>query len=309
MRPSATSSALLALLVPFTTTVQLHAPHQARESSRLVVESASEPVQVQVPAAPAAAVPEAPVAAAAPTSVRPHLSAQAVRDRSSLTGRAMPIGSIPGWRQYLAEDFRGSTLPKQWYAYDGRPGANPGGRWTPSQVTVRNGRLNLTGSWDNGRYTTGGVMSTDSETTYGKFEVRFRAPKASGVKYALLLWPTGTWPGAGEIDFAEDGDGARQEISATLHHGWDNAQVQRVRHDDFSAWQTVGVEWTPQKLVYTLNGKPWATVTGDAVPHGPMTLAMQMEAGVGDAWSHLPDARTPAHVALEVDWVVGYRRA
>lgn len=221
----------------------------------------------------------------------------------------MPAGNLPGWKQFLADDFRGAALPTSWGSYDGQPGNNPGGRWSSGQVTVHRGLLSLNGSWQNGRYTTGGVMSSGSKTTYGKFMVRFRVPKAVGVKYALLLWPKGTWPAAGEIDFAEDGDGARQGVASTVHYGWDNAQVQRNRAAHFTQWQTVGVEWTPGKIVYTLNGAPWATVTGNSVPTGPMTLAMQVEAGTGDRWSHLPDARTPAHMALDVDWVVGYRPA
>jgi beta-glucanase (GH16 family) len=269
-------------------------------SPRIVVESASAPVELAV----TPAVYEAPIA-----PVARRLSAQARRDRSSASGRAMPLGSIPGWTQILADDFQGTVLPTSWGTYDGQPGNNPGGRWSSRQVTVHNGVLALNGSWQNGCYTTGGLMSMASQTTYGKFAVRFRIPRALGVKYALLLWPTGTWPAAGEIDFAEDGDGARQGIASTVHYGWENSQVQRNRAADFTHWQTVGVEWTPEKVVYTLNGKPWATVTGDSVPTGPMTLAMQVEAGTGDRWSHLPDDRTPAHTALEVDWAVGYRPA
>lgn len=233
-----------------------------------------------------------------------------IRDRASVSGKAMPRGDLPGWKQLLAQDFNGRALPSGWGTYDGRPGGNRYARWSSSQVSVKNGKLALSGSWLNGQYLTGGVMSWAARTTYGKFEVRFRVPKAHGVKYALLLWPSrGGWPATGEIDFAEDGDGARRGTTATLHYGADNRQVQRHLTADFTRWQTIGVEWTPGKLVYTLGGRPWATVRSGGVPRGPMDLALQLEAGAGDRWSSPPDARTPARLALEVDWAVGYRPA
>jgi beta-glucanase (GH16 family) len=222
----------------------------------------------------------------------------------------MPTGNLPGWKQFLAQDFRGTTLPPGWGTYAGQPGGNQHGWWAPGQVSVRNGRLVLSGAWRAGRFTTGGVMSWAGRSTYGKYEVRFRAPKAYGVKYALLLWPSGGgWPTAGEIDFAEDGDGTRRGTAGTVHHGADNQQVHRTVSADFSTWQTVGVEWTPGKVVYTLNGKAWGSVVSPNVPFGPMNLALQLEAGAGDEWSAAPDTRTPAHVVLEVDWAVAYRRA
>ena len=237
-------------------------------------------------------------------------SPRASRHARSVSGEAMPVGDLVGWQQLMHEDFRTRTLPRTWTAYKGAPGGNAHGWWQPSQVAVRNGCLVLGGSWINGTYATGGVMAWGSSQTYGKYAMRFRMPKADGVKYALLRWPSkGRWPSAGEIDFAEDGDGPRSGIAGTLHHGAGNSQIQRHVSADFSQWQTVGVEWTPGRLVYTLNGRPWARVDSAAVPHGPMHLVLQVEAGAGDQWSAAPDHRTPAQVAMEVDWAVSYRRA
>jgi len=44
-------------------------------------------------------------------------------------------------------------------------------------------------------------------------------------------------------------------------------------------WQTWGVEWTPNNLVYTLNGNIWGTVVNDPnVPAIPMVMDMQAQA-------------------------------
>lgn len=222
----------------------------------------------------------------------------------------MPRGDLHGWHQTLAEDFSGRRLPTGWTAYQGQPGGNQHGWWDPARVTVAGSSLRLSGAWSGGRFTTGGVVAWGARSTYGKYEVRFRVQRAPGVSYALLLWPaTGTWPTAGEIDIAEDGGGARRSTTATLHHGANDTQVQRTVGADTSRWQTLGVEWTPGRLVYTLNGRSWATVRSGGVPARPMDLALQLEAGRGSAWAPAPSSSTPAHVTLEVDWVVAYRRA
>jgi hypothetical protein len=282
------------------------------------------------PAAAPTAVPTAPAATAstapAPTGTLPAGAVSApstpvvgassapvapVAAPSGLSGATMPKGDLAGWRQVMAEDFTGSSLPSGWGAYTGQPGGNPGGWWDPSHVKVGDGRLTLAGYRDGAKWVTGGVMSWGpSTTTYGKYEVRFRMDKGHGVKYALLLWPQSErWPVDGEIDFAEDGGGNRSGTTATLHYGASNSTIQRHLSADFSTWQTIGVEWTPGKLVYTLNGKPWSTLTGSMVPSTPMRLALQSEAGTcGDQWTPCPDATTPARVDLEVDWAVAYQR-
>lgn len=253
-----------------------------------------------------AAVDPSPVAA--PTTP-PPAPAPAAADSTDL-----PVGDLPGWHQVLAEDFSGSSLPSGWGAYEGHPGGEPDGMWLPSHVTVGSGAMHLNGYQDGGRWVTGGVMNSHAASLqYGKYEMRFRMTKGVGVKYAILLWPhTAEWPIGGEIDFAEDGgSGTRDHTSATMHYGADNSIIQReITGVDFSQWHTVGVEWTPGKLVYTLDGKAWASVDSPNVPTSVMDLAVQTETGTcGERWLGCPDATTPAHVNLDVDWVSVWKRA
>ena len=250
------------------------------------------------------AVPSAPV-----VRTVPRVASRGAARRHLPSG-AMPVGSLRGWRQVLAQDFTGPRLPAGWGVYSGRPGGNPHGWWSHSHVSVRGKDLHLVGDWQDGTFVTGGLMASAWPSTYGKYEVRFKVSRAQGVAYALLLWPAhGGWPSAGEIDFAEDGGGARRTTTATLHYGAANNQLQKHVRADFTKFQTVGVEWTPGRLVYTLNGRWWATFVGPQVPSGPMRLALQLEAGRGDVWSPAPSRATPRTVDMVIDWVVGYRRA
>jgi hypothetical protein len=259
-------------------------------------------------ATPAPVVP-APVVSV-PAVTTPVVTTPAVS--TSPSGVALPVGNLPGWKQVVAEDFSGSTLPAGWGAYEGTPGGEPNGKWLSSHTTVGNNVLTLAGSQVGDKFATGGLMAggpTVGGLTYGKYNVRFRMNQGHGVKYAALLWPKNeNWPVDGEIDFAEDGGGARDGVTGTVHYGASNSQIQHDLTGDFSNWNTLGVEWTPGKIVYTLNDKAWATVTGASVPHTAMNLAIQTQAGTCGSWAgaSCPNSTTPAHVDMQVDWVTEY---
>ena len=186
------------------------------------------------------------------------------------------------WKQVFVDDFSRGLDTSHWLRYSGQPGGDPGGWWDPSHATVTNGVLNL-------------------ET--------YRMDAGRGVLGVMLLWPSiNIWPP--EIDFAETGGttNRRDKISATLHHGADNQQIPRVLHGDFTQWHTAGVEWTPGKLVYTLDGRRWGSVRGQYVPDMPMELDIQAQAGTcGQQYTPCPGLSTPAHVNLQVDRVAAYR--
>ncbi len=228
------------------------------------------------------------------------------------SGVAMPKANLAHWKVRSAVDFTGTSLPSGWDSYEGQPGGEPNGLWKHSHTYVKNGVLTLAGYRDGSKFVTGGVMAYGAnvgQQTYGKYEVRFRMDQGHGVKYAVLLWPKSErWPIDGEIDFAEDGGGARDASTGTLHYGASNSQIQKTLKGNFSRWNTLGVEWSPGKLVYTLNGRPWASLTGAMVPHTPMNLAIQTQAGTCGGWAgaSCPNASTPSRVNMQIDWAVTY---
>lgn len=251
---------------------------------------------------------------------RPQRLVHAADLISAPSGVAMPVGDIPGWHQTFTDDFTGRTLSSQWKTYWGVPGGDPGGFFDPTHVSVSGGQLLISAykdsrdnAWDAGpnTYVTGGVSSSPSfAQTYGKYLVRFKFGAGVGISHAILLWPqSNTWPP--EIDFSEDNGSDRQTTYATLHYGSGNTQVQRSDAVDLTQWHTLGVEWTPGRLVYTLDGKDWATVASANVPSTPMNLDIQTQSWAcgTSTWEQCPDATTPSHVNLSVDWVVAYAHA
>jgi beta-glucanase (GH16 family) len=224
----------------------------------------------------------------------------------------MPVGDLPRWKQVLAENFAGRRLdPARWQRYRGVPGGIPGGWFDPSHLRVRGGKLVIDGYRDKalgGRWATGGVATQPAlSQTYGKYLVRMRFAPGLGVNHAILLWPANEqWPP--EIDFSETSGRSRRVNHATLHYGPRDTMIHRRVRTDLSRWHTVGVEWTPGRVVYTLDGRRWGRVTSRHVPSQPMKLAIQSHAwscGTSD-WAGCVGPKTPRHVRLKVDWVVTY---
>ncbi len=231
--------------------------------------------------------------------------------RPDSTGRGP--ATYADWKLTYADQFDRNELGPGWHVYNGPIPSTPGGRWSRDHVTVGGGHLTLSTSKVNGVWTSGGVMNSGgAQSAYGRYEVRFRMDKAPGVKYAVLLWPdSGVWPADGEIDFAEDGGGLRASTAATVIYRESDGgtgKVQKSLTVDLSTWHTMGVEWEPGRLTYTLDGAPWATVDSDHVPTKPMNLVVQTEAGSCGRWMTCTDKTTPAVTKLQVDWVALYQK-
>jgi beta-glucanase (GH16 family) len=224
----------------------------------------------------------------------------------------LPSAGKPKWRMAFSDDFSKGLDRSRWAVYSGRPGGDPGGWWAPSHVAVSHHALMLETYRDpefGGRWVSGGVSSAPAlAQTYGKYEVTFRVGAGRGVDAVLLLWPADNrWPP--EIDFAENAGTStdRDWMTATLHYGVGNHQLAFSVRADFSRWHTIGVQWTPQRLVYTLDGRTWARLKSDHVPSRPMVLDMQSQAGTcGQRYFPCPDRTTPRDVVLEVRRVVAY---
>lgn len=225
---------------------------------------------------------------------------------------ARHIARAPLWRLDFFDDFSKGLRPNVWGAYSGEPGGDPGGLWSPSHAVVAHGLLNLETYPDpefGWRWVSGGVSSGPSlRQTYGKYEVRMRIDRGRGVAFAALLWPASNkWPP--EIDFAENGGGtgARSQISAFLHHGAKDDQVQRSLRVDFTKWHVVGVEWLPGELIYTIDGRAWSVIKSRAVPSVPMEMDIQTQAGTcGNPWMPCPNDETPTYVNAQIQWVKAY---
>jgi beta-glucanase (GH16 family) len=239
------------------------------------------------------------------------------------SGQSMP-GVIAGWTQTFADDFTSPASLNNYYVYAGGPGDGSDSCWATSHAVVTGGELVLKGfkdpaavaanncATDTNEWVTGGVKLQTSQL-YGKYEVRERVDNGQGVSAVSLLWPTSN-TAPPEIDFMED-NGAATRTDETASEHWGTPTIDNRLTDtltlDLSQWHTVGVEWSPGKLVYTMDGVPWATETNANVSNVPMQLALQTEAWQcgTSAWEECASSSTPAEVDMDVDWIAVYAPA
>lgn len=186
------------------------------------------------------------------------------------------------WVHVYTDTFDGTTLDQRWSRYTGSPSSDPYTQWDASRVFVQGGSMVLEGKPRAGRpgyWNVGAVSNWRTTQTYGRWTIRYRAPKSSILSYHFLLWPQAShWPP--EVDIAEGFDRTRQRIQGFSHYLDANGQRQRVANEvrgDFSTWNTLVLTWTPGSITWALNGTVWATTTGDAVPDEPMWLGLQAE--------------------------------
>jgi beta-glucanase (GH16 family) len=240
------------------------------------------------------------------------LAAAAAPAWAGPSGMPAPTGNLSRWTHVLTENFSGSTLDgNRWQSYLGTPGGNPFGWFDPSHLRVGRGKLVIDGYRDaalGGKWATGGVATQlPLDQTYGKYLVRMRVDRGIGVNHAVLLWPASeSWPP--EIDFSEGSARGDAVSYTTVHYGADDKMIHHRVRVDLRRWHTVGVEWMPGRVVYTLDGRAWRTVKSVHIPSQPMKLTIQTHAFgcTTERWEGGGGARTPAHVRLDVDWVVIY---
>jgi hypothetical protein len=193
------------------------------------------------------------------------------------------------------DDFTDSSSAKSWGIYDG-PGHAGNGRRSPSQVSIANGLLTLTGDAEGNS----AGMDWNPGQKYGRWEGCVRSsPGADSLHSLMLLWPDAeNWPVGGEVDFMEISDPSRQSVDSFLHYGVDNQQEQSSIRIDASLWHAWAVEWTPQGITQYVDGtKWWSTSDTSHLPPGPMHLCIQLDYFGGNADGGAKET---------VDWVRQY---
>lgn len=191
------------------------------------------------------------------------------------------------------------------------------------QAYTKDGSLYLTGELENGEYKTGGIE------TRGKFEfehgtvlcrARFaRMPMGghTGI-WMMPAPPADKWPKSGEIDIMEHLN--RDDMVYETVHSWyaddlghkEDPVAQKtapVKKDD---WNIYGVEWTEDKITYTVNGEayleyPNLHLDGEDGTYQwpfnhPFYLILSQSLGGEGTWAGaIDDAELPA--VFEIDWI------
>lgn len=185
------------------------------------------------------------------------------------------------WKLVWEENFKGSehdtskwtlinTLPSK---YENAPDWQKHMKSDDRVYAIENGKLYLKGIENPGilndprPFLTGGVNSRGKFSfLYGKIEIRAKKECARGAWPAIWMMPEesvyGGWPHSGEIDIME-----HLNYDTTIHHTVHTryTNVLNNRTDpprgigniraDVTQWNVYGLEWHPDVLIWTLNGK------------------------------------------------------
>ena len=71
---------------------------------------------------------------------------------------------------------------------------------------------------------------------------------------------------------------------------------------DTTAWHTYGLDWTPDRLSWTLDGRVVATTTDTAATQ-THRMFLLVTFALGGSWPGNPDGTTPFPSQMQIDWV------
>ena len=272
-----------------------------------------------------------------PVAALTVMALMAVTTACTTAPGAEPSRQQPGETLVFADEFEQEGLDQsRWttcYWWDDEGCTNSGNHelewYRPENVSITGGVLRLEarrepvqGS-DGVRYpyTSGMVTTGRSEDDqaqeprfgfrYGRVEVRMRTPAGKGLWPALWLLPL-THESRPEVDVMEILGHTPRKLRAHFHYvDGDGEQVSKGhtwRGADSSArWHRYGLRWTPERLVWLVDGKKqWTFDEEEFVPQEPMYLLINL--AVGGDWPGDPAPSTEFPAALEVDYVRIWQR-
>ena len=261
-------------------------------------------------------------------------TSQNAKDAEALRKKAVEVGpEDTTWTEVWREEFRGGRLDDKVWSHIPKPAKYPDhfkkmncyahitddpaaykfSGETVNLLAIKNPDLQK----DPRPYLCGG-MKTQGKLAfkYGKLEVRFRLKGVKGGWPAIWMMPEVPQALYGEMDLIERlnfDTFAYQTVhthySLKLHETWPPRYT--TTPINTNGWNTVGVEWYPEKLVYTMNGKRvycWPKIKTDKPGQWtfdvPYHLIIDMQ--LGGAWVGAigPDT-LPGE--MEIDNVVYYK--
>lgn len=191
------------------------------------------------------------------------------------------------------------------------------------QAYTKDGSLYLIGEKKDGEYLTGGIETRGKfEFEHGKVECRARFVEMpmgghTGI-WMMPAPPADKWPKSGEIDIMEHLN--KEGVIYETVHSWyaddmghkDDPQSQKTVEINKDDWNIYGVEWTADKIIYTVNGEnrleyPNLHLEGEEGSYQwpfdhPFYLILSQSLGGEGTWAGaIDDAELPA--VFQIDWI------
>lgn len=191
------------------------------------------------------------------------------------------------------------------------------------QAYQKDGILYLLAEKVDGEYETGGIETRGKfDFQYGKLECRARfdrRPKGNHTGIWMMPSPPAEqWPKSGEIDIMEHLN-KEWKIYETVHSWYaddmghkDDPMAQKEVSVNPEDWNTYGLIWTPEKLIYTVNGEnhleyPNLHLEGEDGAYQwpfdhPFYIILSQSLGGEGTWAgEIDDEELPA--IFQIDWI------
>jgi beta-glucanase (GH16 family) len=186
---------------------------------------------------------------------------------------------------------------------------------------VQDGKLNIVALPESGQvlpYSSARLISKNNgDWSYGRFEIRAKAPRGQGSWPAIWMLPTdyiyGGWPHSGEMDIFEsvnlgvplnDGSGdVETTVHGTLHYGeaWPNNDSSGQSYimpeninpaDEFHVyameWEEGEIRWYVDDVLYVTQLKSTPVINEEGNPHGLIHRGWYTEAFGETLWGNAP---------------------
>jgi beta-glucanase (GH16 family) len=174
------------------------------------------------------------------------------------------------------------------------------------------------------RYYTSALLQTAGlfSTTYGWIQARIQLPAGAGLWPAFWAiganFPRVPWPTSGEMDLMENIGSNPFKFYGVLHgpqtgekYGYNLIASARSASSLAAGFHVFGIHWSPGKIVFLMDGVPYATRTPASLPPGgkwvfdhPFYFVLDLAVGGGFPGPPGPTTRFPA--TMLVDWVRVY---
>jgi len=233
------------------------------------------------------------------------------------------------WELIWQDEFVESELDEAKWTRCKRGGSN----WNDTMAAdshlldINDGVMHLRGIENDNKkkdpapFLTAGVTSQKKYSfQYGKVQIRARCNSAQGAWPALWMMPESRpRAGYGEIDIMEHlnfDDNVYQTVHSDYTKKDKNKPPQRYCYPeiDRDAWNTYGIEWDADKIIFTVNGKqilsyPRKPELGEIQwPFDtPYYFILSMQ--IGGGWVNGSGPTNPEHypAGMEIDWVRVYK--
>jgi len=213
----------------------------------------------------------------------------------------------PGWQLTFQDEFDGAQVDAaKWVKRYKWGEAQINGElqaYVDDAFQVQNGILAIVGDKRTASYAgqtfqyASGVLCSVLEQMYGYFEARLKVPAGQGMWPAFWLLGKNGATGVNEIDIHEILGHQPSTVYMTVHWGTDYSAGHQSDGSswvgpDFSAgFHTFGLEWSPDSIIWTIDGAERKRHTGAGVPQVAMYIILNL--AIGGTWPGAPDGTTP----------------